>query len=1463
MVSFVRGLLQTMQLSSLTQRIVRDRYKQQCKKDQPLTPKQSDLLRAVVVDVAKAEMSREPVKAPVAKAVQDPIVNASDHVAQKRPAELKTEENPKKVKVAESSDDELEILGVTRAEVLPHCRADCPVDVYKPTDNVKIGPYMSNAKFCDKCFCYICDKAAKDCASWAKEREPHCNANSKEACWKARRMVVVQVKFTFLNRYLQKHITPQRQPAVRAEAQIICVDMRETYQIYRMGEKCDAKLVPCNCSCHRGERPSNWCGKCRSVHDLKKQFDYRIVRAKVKDLIKMIQQWSTSLTEQLFLFEIILNELSLHKGADINQMTQQSGNPDKDAQCNNQEVLKAEYMLGPIATCIANNSGLWKDLNESLRLAFRSQAISDNFIKSFFEALQSHNVRARGQNRMQPQQHVQVRHIQPNQGIAPFNQQRVNYLGQQGMMIQNQARPPGQGTMPFQRGASKGSGIREVRANAPANCTPTIPRGTTLAVATVATTNAGAASEPRPPAGLFSMAGATLQAVTVQTNSFQSMQNIIMSEQQERDLEEKCEANIKKGQFNSTMSDIRPIVMGYRSRKLWFIGKGVYRIYLVCLAHTDPIETLKELWNMEKHIRQQFGTRQPPWRLDASDMARILCIAIQDVPSIKKVVITRRFSTPPEWPFMGPIQHRPFKKLGELMRGVFLVVIALVKTTANESVHGNADLLVFALRIFCPMWSHTDGNNLSDMLRYYNQTREINKELEPEKVCGVSFEAMMRNVRMREKADSCTTRVFCIAFLLAKHVLKWEGRHPEDIINLLAHPRTKYTEVSQAVPLSIWNFALFALCNQNEVAGKMIQLGKYQLLEWYQNFLSSPESGQRYNIISNYLNIQVVKTLVGRGKLEFSVKLFDCLFNTISDFFLNGKLNMEAKRKYYDKYIDIGSKFLDRIRNELTSSMETVDGMQVIKTTPEWFDKVDYLEALSYGIIDLMAEKRAQLLLVCLYKKTSIVRSYPTNAPVHVSLQLFGDRKHTNDFPARYKFQSRLLGAFVSSSVQSLQALVEPYHQHIINNTKREDSAFLNGLRLLQSCTRSRFTVKTPWSIDHKLFTETHFKHHCNTTNDGPFNLALTIQTILFAEDDCMEHLHLTGLEILAKTMGDCCFDWLTCRECLINSTKMVDERIRVGVSAFSKFLNRLMKIRYNKGPGPHFSPNGTTPILVKMFLAKFWDYIDAYSKLNYNQLAENFEKKVYFHEVCNSYDIIGKVIQVLCGPFQLHLSQSVGNHISKMECDLLFKNTVIQFITQLSKHHVKEPHIRFKSLSEVFKMQPMIKNGQTLSPVTKEVASFPSMPKLKRKPRTPSPSGGSQGVASPASNQAIVSDDDYSPDMEPVNGIHIDGSTSPTRKKTRYESDRQRHEAHQKKKDDDVAHQKEWTVERSILSVARITDLKKKGFHLPVAFQTKHMLTFSLDPITNRASRQKKPIKLKLGSMDVKDSNSPSVQPL
>ena len=65
-----------------------------------------------------------------------------------------------------------------------------------------------------------------------------------------------------------------------------------------------------------------------------------IFSAKVKELVNRIQMFTNVSNEKVFLYEVIVAELVLHKGADINQMTQQSGNPDIQAQCNHHEMLK-------------------------------------------------------------------------------------------------------------------------------------------------------------------------------------------------------------------------------------------------------------------------------------------------------------------------------------------------------------------------------------------------------------------------------------------------------------------------------------------------------------------------------------------------------------------------------------------------------------------------------------------------------------------------------------------------------------------------------------------------------------------------------------------------------------------------------------------------------------------------------------------------------------------------------------------------------------------------------------------------------------------------------------------------------------------------------------------------------------------------------------------------------------------
>ena len=241
MIIFVRGLLEKMPLSSLTQRRVREKYRESFNKT-TLDAEQCQLLRNVVLEVASSELSKDAKskntkKEATAAPVQVPHVSGSDQVSSKsngttakRPSEPSSTSgstsDPKKAKLSPAkaksdepqtieSDEDCVVVECRQADVLPHCRADCPTEIYKPTDNVKIGAYENNNKFCDKCFCYICDKKADQCLSWNATREPHCNANSKSPCWKARRMVHNQVKFQFINKSLNKHVPVQRQSIIK------------------------------------------------------------------------------------------------------------------------------------------------------------------------------------------------------------------------------------------------------------------------------------------------------------------------------------------------------------------------------------------------------------------------------------------------------------------------------------------------------------------------------------------------------------------------------------------------------------------------------------------------------------------------------------------------------------------------------------------------------------------------------------------------------------------------------------------------------------------------------------------------------------------------------------------------------------------------------------------------------------------------------------------------------------------------------------------------------------------------------------------------------------------------------------------------------------------------------------------------------------------------------------------------
>ncbi|XP_078612974.1 uncharacterized protein LOC144882816 [Branchiostoma floridae x Branchiostoma japonicum] len=71
----------------------------------------------------------------------------------------------------------------------PHPRSACPHHPFSTADSILRGPYMQNETCCDKCYCYVCDKPAKECGLWGACWRAHCNAHRKNTAWQRVRKV--------------------------------------------------------------------------------------------------------------------------------------------------------------------------------------------------------------------------------------------------------------------------------------------------------------------------------------------------------------------------------------------------------------------------------------------------------------------------------------------------------------------------------------------------------------------------------------------------------------------------------------------------------------------------------------------------------------------------------------------------------------------------------------------------------------------------------------------------------------------------------------------------------------------------------------------------------------------------------------------------------------------------------------------------------------------------------------------------------------------------------------------------------------------------------------------------------------------------------------------------------------------------------------------------------------------------
>ncbi len=109
---------------------------------------------------------------------------------------------------ASTNDDDIELVGTANETRLPHMRQHCPdnkfvqdvVALNRQRTNLAVGKgrqvdegKTGNASFCDLCYCFVCDKPAKECASWEGHGltySSHCHASDAgydARIWKTRR----------------------------------------------------------------------------------------------------------------------------------------------------------------------------------------------------------------------------------------------------------------------------------------------------------------------------------------------------------------------------------------------------------------------------------------------------------------------------------------------------------------------------------------------------------------------------------------------------------------------------------------------------------------------------------------------------------------------------------------------------------------------------------------------------------------------------------------------------------------------------------------------------------------------------------------------------------------------------------------------------------------------------------------------------------------------------------------------------------------------------------------------------------------------------------------------------------------------------------------------------------------------------------------------------------------------------
>ncbi|XP_066291845.1 uncharacterized protein [Branchiostoma lanceolatum] len=196
-----------------------------------------------------------------------------------------------------ADEDDLLVTFVSLPETAhyPHARGDCKIHSFKQigiqklgkswgygkwkslqsreVDLTTIGPVENNAKYCEKCYCFMCDVPADQCQQWTNPAGAHCNAY-KCPSWLAQQ---TSKPSPLLSRLTVEQMTQEVRDAVRRTDELV-KGIQEEYVTFRKG-------TPCLCTCHQLVAGTSWCEVCKAHHTVE-QYDYSLVRQKLLDAVK-------------------------------------------------------------------------------------------------------------------------------------------------------------------------------------------------------------------------------------------------------------------------------------------------------------------------------------------------------------------------------------------------------------------------------------------------------------------------------------------------------------------------------------------------------------------------------------------------------------------------------------------------------------------------------------------------------------------------------------------------------------------------------------------------------------------------------------------------------------------------------------------------------------------------------------------------------------------------------------------------------------------------------------------------------------------------------------------------------------------------------------------------------------------------------------------------------------------------